>query len=192
MYIYIYIYIERERGRERKREREREISLSIYIYVYIHVIYRLCIYIYIYICVEAPAPCEQGEGLCYRDETGVCKINARSKNTRYDSQTPWGRGGEDNLMMLFSRTGAYVANTRIIKHTGTAPRKSLAVRLFSFLEFQKCQSRVFSSWLVVPRGLRQEFESYYFSEIETLESEVRKNGRSARQLAEPKTACGAR
>ena len=57
-------------------------------------------------------------------DTGVCKTNTRSKSTRYDSQTPfpqrsmfelWGRGGEDDVMILPCRTSIYFANTCITR-----------------------------------------------------------------------------
>ena len=57
-----------------------------------------------------------------KHDTGVCKINACSKSTRHDSQTPFlqkinglgGDGGEDYVMILPSRTGVYFANACII------------------------------------------------------------------------------
>ena len=67
--------------------------LSLYVYIYIHIYLSMYIYIYIYIV---------GKGKQFQDglmalfeqtaprnlnDTGVCKINTRSKSACYDSQT---------------------------------------------------------------------------------------------------------
>ena len=83
MFIYKYMYL----------------SLSLYIYIYICVYTHVCIYLRSLTCRCKRINLQQKpgshvfrrrlHGARQSTDTGVCKINARSENTRYDSHPPF-------------------------------------------------------------------------------------------------------